>query len=83
MRTTEPSWGLIRDGLLADLGLPTPEALAHEIGYTDVAHLTRALQRTIPPNDDLMAALLRHYLTVPSLYFVERPTDRTPAHSAA
>lgn len=67
-------WGPIRQGLLTDLDIPDAEALAAKIGYSDVAHLRAALARTTRPSDELMAALLRHYLTVPSLYFVEPAT---------
>lgn len=65
------SWGLLREGLLSDLALDSAEALATKIDYHDTEHLAAALARETPPSDDLMAALLRHYLTVPSLYFAE------------
>lgn len=62
-------WGTLRPGLLADLGLDSAAELAETIGYADVASIERALAGE-PPADELMTALLRHYLTTPPLYFV-------------
>jgi hypothetical protein len=63
-------WGNLRPGLLADLGFTAAADLAQTIHYADVASMQRALDGTEPPPDELMSALLRHYLTVPALYFV-------------
>lgn len=63
-------WGNLRPGLLADLGYATPEALAEAINYPDVDRLRAALAGTEPASNELMSALLRHYLIVPPLYFV-------------
>ena len=73
------TWGYLREGLLADLNLPDAQALADKIEHADVDHIQAALDRSTPPSDDLMADLLRYYLTVPPLYFVDRPTATSPA----
>lgn len=71
-RVTEATWPLLRAGLLDDLDAPTAADLAQTIGYPDVGHLDGALRRAVPPSDDLMAALLRHWLVLPALYFIDR-----------
>ncbi len=63
------NWGTLRPGLLADLGFTSAQELADTIGFVNVDDIERALAGE-PPTDELMSALLRHYLTTPLLYFV-------------
>ena len=71
-------WGTLRAGLLEDLGFESAADMARTIGYDDVPELERALAGEAP-SDELMSALLRHYLSIPPLYFV----TATPQTSAA
>lgn len=71
-------WGTLRPGLLTDLGFDAPASLAAAIGYSDAGEVTRALGGE-PVSDDLMSALLRHYLSTPPLYFVRTDSDRSAA----
>lgn len=63
-------WGNLRTGLLSDLGFTEAAELAETIHYSDTQHLAEALEGATP-RDDLMAALMRTYITTPALYFVE------------
>lgn len=60
-----------RSGLLEDLGFETAKDFADAIGYEDLAHVQAALSGE-RPSKSLLTAILRTYLTVPLLYFVER-----------
>lgn len=63
-------WGHLRSNLLADLGFTSPDDLAAAINFDDVEHVAAALNGS-EPRDELMTALLRHYITTPVLYFVD------------
>lgn len=71
MDSESTPWSMLRPGLLADLEVGSPEELALLIGFADVGHLRQALAQEVPPSDALVGAFLRHWLTVPPLYFVE------------
>lgn len=69
-----PTWPALRSGLAADLGVADAQALADLIGYSDADHVAQALAGA-EPRDDLVMALLRHYPTVPALYFLSARAD--------
>ena len=64
-------WNRLRAGLLEDLGFRDADELAASIQYSDIDDARRSLAAE-HPSDEFVAALMRAYPTVPTLYFVER-----------
>lgn len=64
-------WNNLRPGLLEDLEFTSAEDMAAFIEFDDAGHLAAALAGNVPPSDDLMSALLRHYIATPPMYFIE------------
>jgi hypothetical protein len=72
---TTAAW-ILRPGLIEDLGCDTPETLATKISYRFNAHLTEALNGSVAPDHDLLAALMRTWPILPREYFATRDTTR-------
>lgn len=71
-----PTWGPLRNDVLDKLGFDTAEELAAEIEFEDVDLVKAALGGT-SPSEAFMTALMRRYIAVPALWFVEQA--RNPA----